>query len=96
MAGMGVCRDGDVNLMKGITFKGDRTVLTNGRPTASRGATFVMAHPGTPKHPHPPNPYLMNCAKTVLVAGNPMGHQMSIDFCMHTMMTKSDDVLVDM
>jgi hypothetical protein len=92
----GVCRNGDLNVRKGVTVRGDTTVLTNGRPTANRALTFVNPHPGeNPRHPHPPNPFMLNCSKNVLVSGQPMGHQQSIDNCMHSMMTKSEDVLVE-
>lgn len=91
----GVCRDGDINQVNGKTTKGDKTVLTNGRPTASKGDTYVMPHPHGKKK-HPLNPYMLNCSKNVLVGGRPMGHENSIDKCMHSMKTKSEDVLVEM
>jgi uncharacterized Zn-binding protein involved in type VI secretion len=93
MPGLPMSRMGDLNIMMGVIFTGDPTVLTNGRPTACMAKSLVTVHPG-PKPPHPVNPLMIPPNMSVMVGGTPAGHVGSIDACLHMTITGSTDVMV--
>ena len=94
----GVQRVGDANAVGGVILVGDPTVLVNGRPIATLGAT-VSPHPCCGALGCPP----IHCAAittsktpTVLVGGKPICVTGDIDTCGHPRAVGSFDVIVGM
>lgn len=91
-----VQRVGDRNSAGGVILTGDPTVLVNGRPVATLGAS-VSPHPCCGAQGCPP----IHCAaKTtsnngkVLVGGRPIVTSGDLDTCSHARSSGSTDVIV--
>ena len=91
-----VCRVGDKNSAGGVILTGDPTVLVNGRPVATLGAS-VSPHPCCGAKGCPP----IHCAakttsktSTVLVGGKPICTSGDLDTCTHSRVGGSTDVIV--
>ena len=91
-----VCRVGDKNAAGGVILSGDPTVLVNGRPIATVGAS-VSPHPCCGAKGCPP----VHCsAQTtsqnakVLVGGKPVVTVGDIDTCAHPRASGSFDVII--
>lgn len=91
-----VQRVGDRNSAGGVILSGDPTVLVNGRPVATLGAS-VSPHPCCGAKGCPP----VHCAaKTtsknarVLVGGKPICTAGDLDTCAHSRVSGSFDVIV--
>lgn len=91
-----VQRIGDPNVVGGIIYTGDPTVLVNGRPIATVGAS-VTPHPCCGVTGCPP----IHCAAlttstnvTVLVGGRPVVTSGDFDTCGHPRAIGSLDVLI--
>jgi uncharacterized Zn-binding protein involved in type VI secretion len=92
----GVQRVGDKNSAGGIILTGNPTVLVNGRPIATVGAS-VSPHPCCGARGCPP----VHCAAlttatspTILVGGEPVCTTGDLDTCGHSRLLGSFDVIV--
>ena len=92
MAGF-VNRVGDPNSGGGLIMSGDPTVLVNGRPIATVGAS-VSPHPPCPKPGIQCSAMAMPSQYTVLVNGKPVITSGSVDTCGHPRAAGSFDVII--
>jgi len=88
-----VQRVGDANSAGGVILIGDPTVLVNGRPVATVGAT-VSPHPPCPKPATHCAAKTTSKTPTVLVGGKPICVTGDIDTCGHPRSLGSTDVIV--
>ncbi len=88
-----VQRLGDPNSGGGLIMSGDPSVLVNGRPIATFGAS-VTPHPPCNKVPVHCHAYTQADQFTVLVNGKPVSTFASIDTCGHTRGMGSPDVII--
>ena len=91
-----VCRVGDKNAAGGVILSGDPTVLVNGRPIATVGAS-ITPHPCCGAKGCPPihcSAKTTSTIATVLVGGKPVVTSGALDTCGHSRVGGSFDVIV--
>jgi len=91
-----VQRVGDRNAVGGVILTGDPTVLVNGRPVATIGAS-ISPHPCCGVKGCPPTHCAAKTTSTnakVLVGGKPIVTTGDIDTCFHPRVSGSFDVIV--
>lgn len=83
MAG-GAQRKGDPNTNGGLITRGDNSVLINGRPAASPGASVTPHPPCSPKAPQHCVAITRGGSKSVFVNGKPLLTSSDKDTCSHS------------